>query len=86
MARELNALDISDNPALLRLADEVRASGEPRLLRRAGEDLAILMPVRRAQPAEPMRSVDAWDEADTGERSLEIYESRLHTTRSPEDL
>jgi hypothetical protein len=47
MARELAAVDVTNDPELLRLAEEVRQSGKPRLLRRGGEDLAVLSPVGR---------------------------------------
>ena len=46
MAKELTPIDISNTPDLLRLAEEVATSGEPRLLRRDSEDVAILMPLR----------------------------------------
>jgi hypothetical protein len=48
MASELEPIDISDTPELIRLAEEVRATREPRVLRRAGEDLAVLTPVNPA--------------------------------------
>lgn len=44
MARELKAIDVTLVPELLRIAREVRASREPRVLRGDGEDLAILSP------------------------------------------
>ena len=47
MARQLRIVDVSDQPDVLRMAEEVRATREPRLLRRDGEDLAMLTPVRR---------------------------------------
>ena len=46
MSREAKAIDISDQPVLLRLAEEVQSSNEPRIVRRADKDLAILMPVK----------------------------------------
>lgn len=46
MARELTPIDISNQPDLLRLAHEVRATQRPRVLRGGGEDLAILTPAR----------------------------------------
>src|SRR4051794_22309582 len=49
MAKELTPVDITNTPDLLRLAEEVRRSGQPRLLRRENEDLAVLSPV--ATPA-----------------------------------
>lgn len=47
-------VDIGGMPELVRLAEEVRATHEPRVLRRGGEDLAVLTPV------EPRRSGDLW--------------------------
>jgi hypothetical protein len=44
MARELQPIDISDAPELLRLAEEVRSSRAPRLLRSGDQDVAILIP------------------------------------------
>ena len=46
MARELTPIDISDQPDLLRLAHEVRATQQSRVLRGDGENLAILTPAR----------------------------------------
>ena len=46
MQREFRPVDIGNIPELLRLAEEVNASKEPRVLRRNGEDLAILMPAK----------------------------------------
>lgn len=48
MAHARAAIDISDMPDLVRLAEEVRASNKARVLRRAGEDVAIIVPVARA--------------------------------------
>ncbi|MBI2941371.1 MAG: hypothetical protein HYY04_13130 [Chloroflexi bacterium] len=45
MAREFLPVEVGDAPELLRLAEEVRATNQPRVLRREGEDLAIVMPV-----------------------------------------
>lgn len=47
--RELKPIDISDVPELIRIVEEVRKTGEPRRLRRSGEDVAILRPIK--QPA-----------------------------------
>lgn len=50
MTHELRPIDISANPELLRLAEEVRTSREPRVLRRDSEDIAVLMPVTAPPP------------------------------------
>lgn len=44
MSKEIQPINVSDVPELLRIAEEVRASGRPRLLRRDDEDLAMLVP------------------------------------------
>lgn len=44
MANEPTPIDISDQPELVRLAQEVQESRQPRALRHDGENLAILMP------------------------------------------
>ena len=59
MAEELASIDITGTPDLLRLAREVRATRQPRVLRTGGEDVAVIMPLptpakrrsRRAQTA-----------------------------------
>jgi hypothetical protein len=48
MAREIAAIDITKNPALRKLAKEVRDSGRPRVLRENGEDVAKVVPLRPA--------------------------------------
>lgn len=55
MASEQQPLDITDMPELSRLADEVCQTGRPRVLRRAGEDVAVLVPLK---PAARMRPAD----------------------------
>ncbi len=49
MARELQELEVSNIPDVLRLAEEVRTSNQPRLLTRADEQLAVIMPVPPAR-------------------------------------
>jgi len=46
MAKEPQVIDISHLPELVRLAQEVRVTKKPRLLRWESEDLAVLIPVR----------------------------------------
>jgi prevent-host-death family protein len=48
MVRELTPVDVGDIPELARLVDEVKASDAPLRITRDGEDVAVLMPVRRA--------------------------------------
>lgn len=50
MAAESQPIDIAHLPELARLADEVRATRRPRVLRRDNEDIAVLTPVPVARP------------------------------------
>jgi hypothetical protein len=66
MAQERTPIDVSSMPELLRLAREVRDSGESRLLAQDDEELAILSPVQEArrQPRKSgvvTRSDSLWD-------------------------
>ena len=45
MAQQLASVDISTIPELARLADEVQRTRQARVLRRDGEDVALLVPV-----------------------------------------
>ena len=48
MARVVKHIDIGDSPDLLRVVEEVQASNEPRILRHAQEDVAILRPIKQS--------------------------------------
>ena len=48
MAIEQQPLDITDMPELGQLVDAVRASRLPRVLRRANEDVALIVPLTEA--------------------------------------
>jgi len=45
MFKELQSIDISNKADLLRLAEDVRQSNQPRVLRRDNEDIAVLVPM-----------------------------------------
>jgi hypothetical protein len=49
MTQELGPIDITDNPQLRALAEEVRASGKPRTLVRDHEAVAVLTPAPAAR-------------------------------------
>ena len=98
MVREATPIDISHVPDLVRLAEEVRATRTPRLLRTNGEDLAILMPPRRAparrrsdwRPNEQelaafRASAGGWKDVDTDRFLEDVYESR-GSSRPPVEL
>jgi hypothetical protein len=50
MVRE-TIVDVTNNPELLRLAEEVHATNSRRVLRRDSEDIAVLMPLRKRRAA-----------------------------------
>jgi hypothetical protein len=98
MAKEAKPVDISTEPALLRLAEEVVSSGEPRVLRRDNEDLVMVSPVRRSRPPRSkvtpskadydafLSSAGSWNDVDTEALKRNIAESRRLSSRSPVDL
>jgi hypothetical protein len=63
MAKELRHINISSIPELVKLAQEVRNTNEPRILQQEREDLALLSPVpakkRAKTKAKPVTSDDA---------------------------
>jgi hypothetical protein len=94
MARESKHIDVTHIPELLRLAEEVHASREPRVLTRDREELAVLRPVkrRRAQAAKTQADYDAfissfgsWRDVDTEALKREIREAR-GSSRPPVEL
>lgn len=48
VAKRMETIDITDKPDLVDVAEEVRTTGEPLVLRRGGEDLAVIRPVTKA--------------------------------------
>ena len=55
MAKEQSAIDISHVPELERLAEEVRETGTPRMLRRGNEVIARIVPVAPLRANLPAR-------------------------------
>ena len=47
MAAEREPIEIGDSSELTRLVDQVAASGQPRILRRKGKDVAVITPVAK---------------------------------------
>jgi hypothetical protein len=100
MAEHLEAIDITEDPALLRVVEEVRAGNKPRVLRRNGEDVALVVPLahtsarnRRDRPKteadyEAFRSAaGGWkDLIDVDQFINDIHESRRISTRPPVEL
>jgi hypothetical protein len=98
MAKELRPVDVSKLPELLSIAEDVRASGVGRLLKRNGEELAILAPVtRRARKATArgrskadyealLAAAGSWKDVDTDAFVADVYESRRRSSRPPVEL
>src|SRR5947199_9868224 len=97
--REIKHLDISNVPELLRIAEEVRITHQPRILRRESEDLAILMPVTPSSQRRLKRELTESDYqaflsaegswsglVDSDKLITDIYESRRHSSKPPVEL
>ena len=97
MAKELAPLDISTNPDLVRLVEEVARSGERRVLRRADEDVALLMPLpsasrrtRRTRTPEDyeafLASAGGWADLDLEGFLVENDDQRKRSSRPRVEL
>jgi hypothetical protein len=102
MAHEHETLDISNNPDLLRLAEEVRRRNSATVLRNGSEDVAVMMPVvstgKRKATRSPFRKKSAadmaaffasfggWKDVDTDRLKADIYESRNRSTSPRPEL
>ena len=97
MAEHAKPFDITDYPDLLRLAEEVRQSQEPRVLRAGNQDLAVVMPLsprptRRRKIKSPAdydafrSAAGSWADVDTDRLVEEIYATRRRSNRPPLDL
>jgi hypothetical protein len=92
MVEPLTPIDIGDDPALLRIVEEVRAGNKPRVLRKDGEDLAMVVPLPRrkklplkkptaADLAAFRSAVGAWGDLDTDALIENTYRAREEGTR-----
>lgn len=97
MTDDILAVDISDTPILVRLAEEVQRTRTPRLLQRDGEDIALLlpMPVKTHQNQQAKTPADyeafrqaagSWQDVDTERLLAEIRESRQMSVSPLVDL
>jgi hypothetical protein len=86
MPEYIKSIEIGDLPEVLQLAEEVHHSHEPRVLRREGEDLALVVPLPR-KTTRPRKRTEAdyeafrsaaggWKDLDTDKLVEDIYESR----------
>ena len=98
MEKRLKGIDVSCVPELLGVAEEVRNTGEPRLLRKDGEDLAIVVPVKPASrrlARRPRTKADyeafrsaagGWKDVDTDRLISDIYADRRVSNRPAVEL
>ena len=94
MAKDMNYIDISGVPDLLRIAEEVRTTRKPHMLRRDSEDMAVLIPVtptrQKAKRTKTRADYDAfraaaggWKDIDTDALIEHIYRARKEGSRPP---
>jgi hypothetical protein len=98
MPHERETIDISHNPDLRRLAEEVRHSNAPRVLRADDKDIAVVMPIadlpkRKRKRARSdadyqafLDSAGSWGDVDTDEFLRYVYERREASSRPPVEL
>jgi hypothetical protein len=98
MLKNLPAIDITNHPDLLRLAEEVNATKSPRKLMRENETLAVVMPVGTTLPSKKKRAktkadyeafkaaAGSWKDMDVEKFKADIYASRRLSTRPPVKL
>ena len=95
MPEAYKPIDISNDPELLKLAEEVHSSHTPRILRRNDEELTLLVPVKpkRKRKGKAEKGLEAfrsaagsWKDVDTDKLIADIYESRRHSSRPPVEL
>src|SRR5215217_7210679 len=98
MAKEIAPVDISTNLELVRLIEEVACTGKARMLRRADQDVAILMPLTTRGRTRKVRakteadyeafraSAGSWEDVDTDRLVEELYENRQQSSRPPVEL
>lgn len=72
MNRNLTPLDISNQPDILRLAEEVRATRTPRVLKRDNESIAVVMPLATTLP---QQGEDTWKHYDAKRVQRALKES-----------
>lgn len=86
MAKTLEPIEIGDIPELVRLAEEVQATGASRPLRRNGKDVAVLEPAGPAKLdasaiAAWEKTLGAWSDVDVDETIERIYRAREEGSR-----
>ncbi len=94
MQKELKSMDVTNMPDLLRLAEEVQATKQPRVLTRGGEELVEmrpLMPVVKRSLKRPKTQADleAFRSAAGGWKGLvdpEAFKAAIMSARASDRL
>lgn len=101
MAKEMRSIDITGVPDLLRIAEEVQTTKQPRILQRDGEELAVVIPITPARRRKARRTkgktkadydaflstAGGWKGlVDTDQLIADIYESRNLSIKPPVEL
>jgi len=96
MNQNLETIEISKMPELLRIAEQVRKTQRPRLLRRNKVGIAILRPVGKRRITKRLGSkknfeafrlaAGSWRDVDTDKLIKDIYASRKISSRPPVKL
>jgi hypothetical protein len=77
MSRHLTPIDISNNPGLIHLVEEVKKARQPRILKQDDKPVAVLMPMGTAQ--ERHSTIEVFDHAP-----LETIKASLGEAGYPE--
>jgi GGDEF domain-containing protein len=99
MARAMTAIDVGDSVDLRRLVQEIRAGGEPIVLREGGEEVAVVLPADGVGGVPPYRerseaerqaflaTAGRWEGLiDVDEFLEDVHESRRLPPRPPVDF
>jgi hypothetical protein len=93
----LTPIDITTNPELLRIVEEVTTTKTPRELKRDNKIIAVIMPVKKTSAKKKRENTKAdyeafksaagsWKDMDVEKFKADIYESRKLSTRPPVKL
>jgi hypothetical protein len=91
MTVDTTPIEISNNPELLRLAEEVEATNKSRLLKRDNVPVALLTPVKKKQTSqakikaikEALALAGAWGDRDWNEVETELDRIRHRSKSTP---
>ena len=80
MAKNIKSIDISDNPELRSLAEEVRRTRQPRILRSDDEDVAVVRPLA-ARGSRRAKSGMSDDDKVNVEALTELYSTQIQAPK-----